>query len=371
MVWTTAQESTDMTAIATNVPLRSTETPRKKRRLLMLAGPLVLIAGAGLWWLSGGRYEATENAYLHQARIAVAAQVGGRVESVSFTDNQSVKAGDVLFTLDPTPYKLALAQTEAAVSAARLGVAQLKLAYTAAESQLRLAEDEATYQSLERKRQEELEQKGVTTDTQLEDARHAERRALDQLDLARQNVAMALAALGGTTNPDTDSLPAVQAALVARDQAAFNLDNATVKAAADGVIYQASSFKAGQMVSPGVSLFALVETGDLWVEANFKETQLTHIAKGQPAEITFDLDSSHQVKAVVEAIGAGTGSEFSLLPAQNATGNWVKVTQRVPVRLRLLQPEDAAGLSSGVSAEVSVDTGQSRSLSDLLPAFLK
>ena len=111
--------------------------------------------------------------------------------------------------------------------------------------------------------------------------------------------------------------------------------------------------------------------GDVWVEANFRETQLTHIAKGQPAEISFDLDAGRKVEAVVEAIGAGTGSEFSLLPAQNATGNWVKVTQRVPVRLRLLHPEDAAGLSSGVSAEVSVDTGQSRSLSDLLPAFLK
>ncbi len=359
-----------MTATATNAPME-TAAPRKKRRGLMLAGPVILLAGAGAWWLSGGRYETTENAYLHQARIAVAAQVGGRVESVAFTDNQTVKAGDVLFTLDPTPYKLALAQTEAAVAGARLGVEQLKLAHTAAEAQLRLAEDEAAYQTSERQRQEALEQRGVATDTKLEDARHAERRALDQLDLARQSVAMALAALGGTASPETDSLPAVQAALVARDQAAFNLENATVKAAADGVIYQASSFKAGQMVSPGVSLFALVETGDVWVEANFKETQLTHIGKGQPAEISFDLDAGRKVEAVVEAIGAGTGSEFSLLPAQNATGNWVKVTQRVPVRLRLLHPEDAAGLSSGVSAEVSVDTGQSRSLSDLLPAFLK
>ena len=364
-----------MTAVSTNAipqatPVAATATPRKKRQLLMIAGPLVLVLAGGAYWLSGGRYVATENAYLHQARISVAAQVGGRVASVEVADNQVVKAGDRLFAVDATPYKLVLAQAETAVAAARLGVEQLRSGYAQAQAQLKLAEDEASYQVAERIRQQELGQKGVTTATKLDDARHAEQRALDQLDLARQSLAMALAALGGSANIETDSHPAVQAALVARDQAAYNLGNAVVTAPADGVIYQASSFKPGQMVAPGVSLFALVQTNDVWVDANFKETQLAGIAVGQPAELAFDLDRSRKIEAVVEAIGAGTGSEFSLLPAQNATGNWVKVTQRVPVRLRLLNPADAAGLSSGMSAEVSVDTGQSRSLSDLLPAFL-
>jgi membrane fusion protein, multidrug efflux system len=273
--------------------------------------------------------------------------------------------------VDATPFKLAQAQADAAVATARIAVEQLKLAYGTAEANLKLAEDEAAYQTAERARQESLESKGVATDSNLSDARHAERSALDRCELAKQAVASALAALGGDPNLATDTHPAVRAAMIARDQAVYNLNNTVVKAAADGVVYQASSFKPGQMVAAGQSLFALVQTGDIWVDANFKETQLEGITVGSPAEISFDIDPSHKFAATVAAIGAGTGSEFSLLPAQNATGNWVKVTQRVPVTLRLLNPQEAAGLSSGISASVSVDTGHHRSLSDLLPGFLK
>ena len=158
----------------------------------------------------------------------------------------------------------------------------------------------------------------------------------------------------------------VLAALATRDRAAYNLELATVRAPADGVVYQASSFRDGQFVAAGEPLFALVETGDVWVDANFKETQLTNIARGQPAEVEFDIYPGRGFPATVEAIGAGTGAEFSLLPAQNATGNWVKVTQRVPVRVTLdgRMPE-GVDLMSGASATVTVDTGVSRSLPGL------
>lgn len=374
-----------MTANSGNAPAPATVTlitpaaaaqaippaPRKKRRVLMIAGPLVLLVAAGGYWLMGGRYEETENAYLHQARIAVAAAVPGRIDKVLVKDNQTVKAGDVLFQVDPVPYKLAQAQADAAVNAARISVEQLKLAYGTAQSSLQLAEDEAAYQTIERQRQESLGAKGVATDSNLIDARHDERTALDERDLAKQAVASALAAIGGDPMIPTDNHPAVRSAIIAREQAAYNYANAVVKAPANGVIYQASSFKPGQMVAAGQSLFALVQTDDIWVDANFKETQLAGITVGAPAELTFDADPGRKIEAVVAAIGAGTGSEFSLLPAQNATGNWVKVTQRVPVKLKLLNPADAADLASGVSASVSVDTGRHRSLSDLLPDFLK
>lgn len=374
-----------MTANSGNAPAPATVTlitpaaaaqtvppaPRKKRRVLMIAGPVVLLVAAGGYWLMGGRYEETENAYLHQARIAVAAAVPGRIDKVLVKDNQTVKAGDVLFQVDPVPYKLAQAQADAAVNAARISVEQLKLAYGTAQSSLQLAEDEAAYQTIERQRQESLGAKGVATDSNLIDARHDERTALDERDLAKQAVASALAAIGGDPMIPTDNHPAVRAAIIAREQAAYNYANAVVKAPANGVIYQASSFKPGQMVAAGQSLFALVQTDDIWVDANFKETQLAGITVGAPAELTFDADPGRKIEAVVAAIGAGTGSEFSLLPAQNATGNWVKVTQRVPVKLKLLNPADAADLASGVSASVSVDTGRHRSLSDLLPDFLK
>ena len=356
-----------MTATTANSPAVAPTAPRSKRRGLMVALPLILVLAGGGYWLISGRYESTDNAYLHQARIAVAASVGGRVQSVSIADSQTVKAGDVLFQVDPVPYKLALAQTEAAVAAARLGVEQQKVAYQTSITQLKLAEDNAAYQSSERARQEGLSAKGVASTTALDDARHTERVAMDQRDLAKSAVAMALAALGGNPEAATDSLPGVQAALVARDQAAYNLEKSIVTAPADGVVYQASSFKAGQMVAPGVSLFTLVQTGDVWVEANFKETQLDGLLVGQTAEVAFDVNRTRKFKAVIESIGAGTGSEFSLLPAQNATGNWVKVTQRVPIKLRLVDAANVAGLASGLSAEVSVDTGRSRSLSDLIP----
>lgn len=359
-----------MTATTTNAPLAAA-APKSKRRGLMIAGPVVLLAAALGYWLMGGRYETTEDAYLHQARISVATSVSGRIDKVLIADNQVVKAGAVLFQVEATPFRLAQAQAEAAVNAARIGVEQLKLNYRTAIANETLAENEAAYQTRAREREESLGTKGVSTDAKLDDARHAEQQALDKLALAKQSIAMALAALGGSADVTTDAHPAVQAALIARDQAAYNLSNTIVRAAADGVIYQASSFKPGQMVAAGQSLFTLVQTGDVWVEANFKETQLEHVSAGQPAEVTIDLQGGRKIEAVVDAIGAGTGSEFSLLPAQNATGNWVKVTQRVPVRLRLVHPEDAAGLASGLSAGVSVDTGQTRSLSDLMPSFLK
>ncbi|MGO4834004.1 HlyD family efflux transporter periplasmic adaptor subunit, partial [Rhizobiaceae sp. 2RAB30] len=184
--------------------------------------------------------------------------------------------------------------------------------------------------------------------------------------VALQGIASARAAIGGDPDIATDKHPAVLSALATRDKASYALSQTTVRAPADGMVSQASSFKLGQFVAPGTPLFSLVETSDSWVEANFKETQLTHMKPGQKAEIVLDTYPGHAFEATVEAIGAGTGAEFSLLPAQNATGNWVKVTQRIPVRLKL----DAAGadlaLRTGMSASVSVDTGVSRGFGNLL-----
>jgi membrane fusion protein (multidrug efflux system) len=143
-----------------------------------------------------------------------------------------------------------------------------------------------------------------------------------------------------------------------------------VKAPADGMVYQATSFKPGRYLNKGEALFAFMPTGETWVEANFKETQLTHIAPGQAATVTFDGDPGHAVPGHVDAVGAGTGSEFSLIPAQNATGNWVKVTQRVPVRIVLDHPDSTAPIVSGMSASVAVDTGMTRSWRDLVPSIL-
>lgn len=336
--------------------ITATRTQRLRKTALMLAVPLALAAGAGGWWLSGGGTESTENAYLHQPRISVAPTVGGRVVAVNIRELQAVSAGEVLFQVDPEPYALVVAQAEAAVSAARLQVAQLRASYDQAAAQADLAAEDARFQAEELVRQQALSGKGVASDTTVEQFVHASRQAQQRADVARLTKDAALAALGGDPKAAVDDHPAVRAALAELDRARYNLSMTKVIAPADGVIYQAASFRQGVMISAGQPVFALVETGDAWVDANFKETQLADMAAGQSAEIVFDAAPGQVFSGRVEAIGAGTGAEFSLLPAQNATGNWVKVTQRVPVRIRLDDPAAAARLASGVSAEVTVDT---------------
>jgi membrane fusion protein (multidrug efflux system) len=344
--------------------------PRSRRRLLMISLPVALLLGAGVYWVNSGRYESTENSYFHQARISIASDLSGRLVSVNIADGQLVKAGEVMFTVDPQPYKLALQQANIAVDAARLQVEQLKGAYQAALAQQKVAEDDALYQADQLVKQQALSARGVGTGSDLDDARNTARRAQEQADVAKIAAANALIALGGDAGVATDIHPAVAAALAQRDQAAYKLSLTEVKAPSDGTVYQATSFKPGQFLTAGAALFAFLPANEIWVEANFKETQLTHITAGQEAKVTFDVDPGHPVTGHVEAIGAGTGSEFSLIPAQNATGNWVKVTQRVPVRIKLDQPKAAGSVVSGMSASVDVDTGVTRSWSDLIPPIL-
>ncbi|MBN8630892.1 MAG: HlyD family secretion protein [Rhodobacterales bacterium] len=357
-----ALSPSDATANAT---LASVEVPKAgqpkparplRKALMMLSVPALLLLGAAGWWLSGTPQESTENAYLHQARISVAPTVAGRVVTVNVRELQAVKAGDLLFQVDPQPYELAVAQAEAAVNAARLQVEQLKAALAQAEAQAALAEDNAKYREGELARQEALSGKGVAASSTVDESRHVSRQARETAEVARLTANAARAALGGDPTAATDDHPAVRAALAELDRARYNLSVTRVTAPADGVIYQASSFHEGVMLAAGQPVFALVETGAAWVDANFKETQLADLAEGQPAEIVFDAAPGKTFTGTVEAIGAGTGAEFSLLPAQNATGNWVKVTQRVPVRIKLDDPQGAASLASGLSAEVTVDT---------------
>ena len=338
--------------------------PKRRRRpgrlALMLAVPLLLAAAGGYVWATGGRIQETDNANLRQARVSIAADTPGRVITVAVHDNDMVKAGDVLFEVDPEPYRIAVAQADAALEAARLGVGQLRAAYSQAIAQQQMAQGEVAWLEADLRRQQELQKRGVSTQSSLDEAQRSVDKAREQLAAARESVSGALAALGGNAQIETDEHPSVLSAKAARDKAAYQLAQTTVRAPADGIVSQASSFKAGQYVAAGSPLFALVETGDSWIEANFKETQLTHMRVGQTAEVVLDTYPDRTLTATVESIGAGTGAEFSVLPAQNATGNWVKVTQRVPVRLKVEGEDADLPLRTGMSAVVSVDTGVSR-----------
>ncbi|RVD17549.1 MULTISPECIES: HlyD family secretion protein [unclassified Mesorhizobium] len=340
--------------------------PKKQRRagrfLLMVALPAALLAGGAYVWVTGGRYQETENANLQQAKVSIASDTAGRIVKVGIADNQLVKRGDVLFAVDPESYRIALAQADAAVATARLNVEQLRAAYSQAMAQEKSDTSEVAYAQSQYDRAADLAQKGINAKSSLDEARNDLDKARQQLAVAEQGIISAKAALGGNPDIETDKHPTVMAALAARDKAAYDLAQTTVTAPADGVVSQASSFKVGQYVAIGTPLFSLVETGDTWIDANFKETQLTHMKPGQKAEIVVDTYPGKTFEATVKAIGAGTGAEFSLLPAQNATGNWVKVTQRIPVRLELTDPDAKMALRTGMSATVTVDTGVARGL---------
>lgn len=360
----------DMTMKDASQPAPATPTaPPSRRRglrtLLMVSVPLLLVVGGGYVWVTGGRFQETENANLRQPRVTVAAEIAGRVTEVKVAENMAVAAGDTLFAIDPEPYRIALDQANAALEGARLQVEQLRAAYSQAVTQEAIARDSVAYLQSELDRQAALTDKGIGTRSDLDTAQHDLATAREEQAAAQQGIASARAALGGDPTVETDQHPTVLAALATREKAAWQLGLTTVRAPADGVVSQASSFKPGQMVSAGTALFTLVETGDSWIEANFKETQLTHMQVGQTAEVRIDAFPDTPLHATVESIGAGTGAEFSLLPAQNATGNWVKVTQRVPVRLKLDDEALADRLRTGMSATVEVDTGVERGL----PAF--
>lgn len=347
--------------------------PKKKRRgraALMALLPAVLLAGGAYVWVTGGRYQETENANLRQAKVTIASEAAGRIVKVDVAENQLVKAGDVLFLVDPEPYRIALAEADASLAAARLQVEQLRASYSQAVAQERVAAGELDYAKTQYDRATELANKGISAKATLDAAQRDLDKAEEEHSAAVQGIASARAAMGGDPEIATDKHPKVLSALATRDKAAYELGQTTVTAPADGMVSQASSFKPGQFVAAGTPLFSLVETGDTWIEANFKETQLTNMKPGQKAEVILDTYPGHRFEATVEAIGAGTGAEFSLLPAQNATGNWVKVTQRIPVRLKLEGEAAELALRTGMSATVEVDTKVSRGFGGLFSSAI-
>jgi membrane fusion protein (multidrug efflux system) len=276
-------------------------------------------------------------------------------------ENDTVTKGQLLFSLDAGPYKIALAGTEAALSSARIQVEQFRASYEQAVAEEKAAEDDLEFKQKLFDRQQGLLQKGVSSQSAFDTAENDLHTAQQSLSQAKQRVNAALAALGGDASIATDSHPTVLAALARRDQAALDLKNTEVRAPAAGVVAQADRLLAGQYVTASTPVLALVESGSSWVEANFKETDLARMRVGEPAIITVDAFPGRSFAGTVASIGAGTGSEFSLLPAQNATGNWIKVVQRVPVRVTFTEAPTDIPLRTGLSASVEVDLTKSGS----------
>ena len=345
-------------------PGTTADTPAPKparkgrRRLLMLSLPLVLALGGGGVWLTGGRYVTTENAYVHQPMVTVSSDVAGRIAQVNVRENQMIEAGTPIFGIDPEPYQIALARADAALAQARLAVGQLRAAYETAQAQLEAAARILTIKERELERQKSLADKGLNATAALDEALISERSAMNAADIARRQLAAAAAALGGDPSVAVDEMPSVRAALAARDAAARDLAKTQTIAPVAGFVAQVDSLNVGQFVGAGTSVATLVQSTPTWIEANFKETQLDTLQIGQAVTISVDAYPGLELRGTVESFGSATGSQFSLIPAQNATGNWVKVVQRLSVRIRIDDTLDRP-LRDGMSAHVSVDTGRS------------
>jgi membrane fusion protein (multidrug efflux system) len=300
----------------------------------------------------------TDNAYVKADVGVVSAEVAGPINSVHVRENQRVKAGDVLFTIDERPFNVALDRANAQLSAIDDFVESTKASYRQALEQLALARTNAAYEQHELDRLIALAERKLASDIDVDEARHKRDVANQEIQLAERTLDQIRARLGGDLDRPVTEQAAYLAAKSVRDAAALDLEHTVVRAPLDGIASKVPTV--GQYVQPGAPTMTVVADHDMWIEANYKETDLTHVAVGQPVDIHLDTYPDHRWRGRVESISQATGAEFSVIPAQNATGNWVKVTQRITVRIAIEMRADDPALRAGMSAIVDIDTGHER-----------
>ena len=323
------------------------------RKLIKWLVILLALAAAAFfgyrYWHHSQLYASTDNAYINANTVEIAAQISGQVTKVHVTNNQVVEQGAPLFEIDPRPYRLALEKAQAQLQLAQQSVGQQSAAVAAAQAQVNQREAELHNARSNNARTQKLVQQGFLSEQGAETARTQLATAQAGLRAAQANLEQARSALGSKGKDNA----AVQAAQAAVDQAQLDLQHTMVEAPTAGKVANLT-LRPGDTVQPGAPLFSLIGNSDYWADANFKETELERIRPGQTATITVDMYPDHPFRGVVESVSGGSGTAFSLLPPQNATGNWVKVTQRVPVRVRFVNPDPRYPLRIGTTATVEV-----------------
>lgn len=321
-------------------PMAATAAPAKVRKkiklpagkgalrtVIMLIVPALLIIGGGYYWLTSGGSVSTDDAMIKQDIVSVSAQVTGPVQAVYVRNGAKVKRGDILFRIDPAPFQVALENAQAQLANAELQTTQLKTQAAGTGADITGSEANLKIKQNAFARQEALLKQGFTTRSDYDDAYNEVKTAEQQLEDAKARAANAHAAIAPGQQPQ------IAQAQAAVDKARLDLSRTTVRAPMDGTVENADNLQVGQMAAEGLGMLSIVHSQTAWVEANFKEKDVGRMVPGQRAEISVDAYPGQNFPAHVQSVGAGTGSEFSLLPAQNANGNWVKVTQRVPVRV--------------------------------------
>jgi membrane fusion protein, multidrug efflux system len=341
-------------AIGGRSTIRRRSLRQRVRLPLMLAGPLVVLLAGGYWYLTGGRYVSTDDAYVQAARVAISTDISGRVVEIDVHDNDRVTAGEVLFRIDQRPFSIAVEEARAQLATVRYQIHALKATYHQKRAEARATEATVDYQQREFERQQRLRASGTASQQQFDQAKQAYETGQQQLVSKQQDVAVALANIGGDPNLPLEQHPMVQHAQAALDRAELNLSYTVIKAPESGIVTKVEQLQVGDYVTASTPLFSLMSTDKVWVEANFKETELTHMRPGQDATVEIDTYPDVVFPARVESLSPGTGLTFSLLPAENATGNWVKIVQRVPVKIVMDNAPTDVALGPGMSVETRV-----------------
>ena len=347
-----------------NLPSAHAKDSRSRRRLkrlvLLVAIPLIAASGVALAYLKGGRYVETDNAYVKADMIAVSTDVPGTIKDVLVRENQMVAAGQPLFRIDPASFQVAVDKAEAKLSQVRTDLAALKASYREKQAEIALAKTRYAFAQRELRRQADLVRKHFVSASKFDDATQNADLASQQIAALELDLKRIAETLGGSANAPVERHPSYRAALAELEQARLDLARTTVRASLPGTVSKPP--KPGQYIAAGGTAMALVVGGKVWIEANFTETDLTYVRPGQPATVRVDTYPGVVWKGSVESLSPATGAEFSVIPAQNASGNWIKIAQRVPVRIKLEITPDLPQLRTGLSTDVEIYTDHHRKL---------
>jgi len=341
-----------------------THKPAKsaKRLVLLVLVPLLFGLTCLVAYLKGGRYVSTENAYIKADVIAISSQVAGVVIDNAVKANDKVTAGQLLYRIDDQPYRIAAMKAEANLAEVRTNLLALKASYRERQTDLRVAQNNAELAKKEQKRQANLAMHHLVSESTFDQVTNASRVTSQQMSGVEQDLKRIEESLGGTVDASIEQHPSYMAAIAELEQAKLNLEHTRIYAPQTGTVTKPP--EVGEYVNVGVSTMVLVSSENLWIEANFIETDLTHVVPGQKVQVKVDTYADAILEGEVQSLSPATGAEFSVIPAQNATGNWVKIAQRVPVKITLKPNPNTKtpALQAGLSTQVEIDTGFKRKL---------
>jgi membrane fusion protein (multidrug efflux system) len=361
-----AEPAPSTKASAPSAPTPTRQPKRNWRRPLLFAVLPVALAVGGYAYVTGGQIMSSDNAYVQADMEGVSTDVAGTVISVDVRDNERDKQGQVLYRLKPDTYQTALEGAKAQLGTVHDQVLTLQASYKLAEAQVQQAQADLSFYETNFKRQQDLLASGAGTKAAFDSAQHDLEATRQKIAVAEAQAAASLAQLGGDPNQKIENNPFYLQAKSAVDNAQRDLNDTIVRAPFEGIVTNVDAIQPGSYLQASQAAFSLVSATHVWVEASPKETELTYVRPGQAATVTVDTYPGVEWKGVVDSLSPASGSSFSLLPAQNTTGNWVKVVQRIPMRVRLDEVDGKPPLRVGMSVTVEVDTGHSRGLPDFV-----